>query len=317
MKRQYNKILVVVLLVLVGYFLIDRLQYEDQSSHVPQKFGATYMTMNNVYFEALNDSIRTVVEANGDVLITRDPLQDQEKQNDQIEEMLNEGVAAIFLNPVDWKKVKPALEKCKERGVPVFNIDSNVYDESYIVSSITSDNYEAGVQCARDMMRKVKEARIVIVSHTNINSTQLRVQGFLDTIAGHDTYQVVRQPEIIMELEYAMKEMTKILESGLAFDVVIGGNDPTALGALAALQRGRYEKAVLVYGVDGSPDGKAMIKAGYLEGSSAQSPMQVGTIAAETAYCYLDGKDIESNIIVPVTFVTRDNLDMFDIAGWQ
>lgn len=62
----------------------------------PLKFGATYMTMNNPYFTALNESIRQVVESNGDILITRDPSQDQERQNAQIQEMLDEGVP-VFL----------------------------------------------------------------------------------------------------------------------------------------------------------------------------------------------------------------------------
>ena len=100
----------------------------------PMKFGATYMTMNNPYFKVLNEGIKEVVESNGDILITRDPAQDQKKQNNQILEMLEEGVKAIFLNPVDWKGVEPALKACYEAEVPVFNIDTLVYDYSYVVS---------------------------------------------------------------------------------------------------------------------------------------------------------------------------------------
>ena len=49
--------------------------------HEARLFGATYMTRNNPYFDVLNEGIEEVVEANGDILLTRDPLQDQEKQN--------------------------------------------------------------------------------------------------------------------------------------------------------------------------------------------------------------------------------------------
>ena len=48
--------------------------------HEARLFGATYMTRNNPYFDVLNEGIEEVVEANGDILLTRDPLQDQEKQ---------------------------------------------------------------------------------------------------------------------------------------------------------------------------------------------------------------------------------------------
>ena len=47
-------------------------------------FGSTYMTRNNPFFDVLHESLEEVVEENGDILITRDPLQNQEKQNESI-----------------------------------------------------------------------------------------------------------------------------------------------------------------------------------------------------------------------------------------
>ena len=119
-----------------------------------------------------------VVEANGNYLITRDPATYQDKQNQQIYEMIEEGVEAIFINPVDWKGVKPALIACKEANIPVFNVDTYVYDTDLVVSVIASDNYNAGVQCAKDMMSKLDSADIVILDQPIINSITQRVQGF-------------------------------------------------------------------------------------------------------------------------------------------
>jgi len=308
-------IISVAFIILLGYIVL--FYQVERSVNTPRKFGATYMTMNNPYFPILNDGIKEVVEANGDILITRDPAQDQEKQNSQIYDMIEEGVAAIFLNPVDWKNVKPALIACKEAGIPVFNVDTEVYDKEYVVSIIASDNYNAGVQCAKDMMSKLDSADIVILDHPIINSIIQRIQGFKDTIRGNDNYRVVVQKSGGAELEIAMDVMNGIIESGVSFDVVMGGNDPTALGALAALESHHMTGDILIYGVDGSPDGKMMIKEGYLEGTSAQHPRQMGRIAAEVAYAYLNGEKVERNIVVPVDLITRDNLDEFTIDGWQ
>lgn len=319
-KYTYGMIMLICTMILLtgcGGKESNQAKDKENEEHTPRKFGATYMTMNNPYFESLDDSIEEVVVANGDVLITRDPAQDQEKQNEQIQEMLDEGVSAIFLNPVDWKAVKPALMKCKEAGVPIFNVDTYVYDDEYVTASILSDNYNAGVQIAHDMMKKRKSARIAIINHENINSTALRVQGFLDTIKGQEEYQIVIHEKITAELEVAMEITKNIIDEGIQFDVVLGGNDPTALGALAALQLRRIEDPILIYGIDGSPDGKTMIKQGFLEGSSAQFPIEIGNIAAETAYRYLNGELIESNIIVPVKLITQENLVEYDMAGWQ
>ncbi len=318
-RNKYKFILVIfgIILLLCGCGE-QALKVENQNEeHVPKKFGATYMTMNNPYFEALDDSLEEEIEANGDVLISRDPAQDQEKQNQQIEEMIEDGVVAIFLSPVDWKSVKPALIRCQEAGIPVFNVDTYVYDTEYVISSILSDNYNAGVQIANDVMRKRKRARIAIINHENINSTALRVQGFLDTIKGHEEYVVVVHEKITAELEVSMEITKRIIDDGIEFDVILGGNDPTALGALAALQLKRIDKNILIYGIDGSPDGKTMIKQGFLEGTSAQFPIEIGNTAAQKAYEYLSGEQVESNIIIPVKLITQENLNDYDIAGWQ
>lgn len=320
MKKKTGFILAAVLVfLLLASSINSQVQKKeiDFGSDIPLKFGATYMTMNNPYFIALNESIREVVEANGDILITRDPAQNQERQNAQILEMIEEGVVAIFANPVDWEKITPALQACQEAGVAVINVDTDVKDKEYVVSVIQSDNYQAGVLCAQDMMTKMDSARIVIMNHYNIKSTTQRVQGFLDTIEGYPQYEVVKEVSTTSELEVAMKSMQRILKTDLEFDVVLGGNDPTVLGALAALQLNHVKNRVLIYGIDGSPDAKAMIQQGYLEGTSAQRPIEIGRTAAETAYAYLRGEKVDKNITVDVTLITRSNLSEFDIDGWQ
>ncbi len=290
---------------------------ELPENHEPRVFGATYMQMNNPYFEILNNSIKEVVESNGDILITRDPAKDQQKQNEEIVEMIKDGVSAIFLNTVDWKAVKPALIACHEAGVPVFVMDTPVYDQEYTISLIASDNYNAGVQCAADLMKKMSGAKIVILYDESTGSIVSRIQGFKDTIAGNPAYEIVYEEQGMGELEVSMDVMNEFLKKGMEFDVVMGGNDPSALGALAALQANHMEKNVKIYGVDGSPDGKTMIRQGYMEGTSAQSPKQIGKTVAEKAYGYLNGKTIEKSIVIPVTLITKENLEQYDINGWQ
>lgn len=302
--------------VLAAMVFFPVIQIKKQMKQEPKKFGATYMTMNNPYFIALNESIREGIEANGDVLITRDPAQNQDRQNAQIKEMIDEGVTAIFLNPVDWTEVSEALELCKEAGVAVFNVDTNVYKKDMVESIIWSDNYQAGVQCAEDMMKKKEKADILIMKHYNVQSTNERVQGFLDTIEGHDEYKIVDEITITSEFEVAMEEMDRILDKDLKFDVVLGGNDPTALGALAGLQSNHVTEKILIYGIDGSPDAKEMIKKGYLEGTSSQQPVKMGKKAVETAYKYLRGEPVEKDIMIDVIMITNENLNDFDIDGW-
>ncbi|MBQ9063812.1 MAG: sugar ABC transporter substrate-binding protein [Blautia sp.] len=290
---------------------------EPGRDHEPRIMGATYMTRNNPFFEVVHEGISSVVEGNGDILISRDPSQNQEKQNEQIQEMIDEGIEVLFLNPVDWKTVTPALEACREAGVVVINVDTAVKEQEYVVTLIETDNYQAGVLCAEDMMRRVEKARIVILDNPIQMSITQRVQGFLDTIEGHDGYEVVYQKKSDGEFEVGAANMTEFLGMDIDFDVVLGGNDPDALGAFSALQQAGYEKDVLIYGIDGSPDFKAMILEGEVTGSSAQSPGTLGRTAAETAYQYLNGEEIEPYISIAPFMINIDNIGEYNVNDWE
>ena len=61
-------------------------------------------------------------------------------------------------------------------------VDTEVKDNKYVTYSIVSDNYDAGVQCAKDMMNKLDYANIVLLQHSTTRSGYLRIKGFEDTI---------------------------------------------------------------------------------------------------------------------------------------
>ena len=157
------------------------------------------MTRNNPYFDVLHEAIQEVVEANGDILISRNPCQDQEKQNDQIMEMIEEGIQVLFLNPVDLDKVRPALEECKKAGVVVIDIDTMVKDMEYVTAAIETDNYQAGVLCAQDMMKRLDHARIIVINNPIQASINNRIQGFMDTVADDPDYQGYCGKQVVPE----------------------------------------------------------------------------------------------------------------------
>lgn len=301
------------IIAVIGCSFADTAETVDK----PRLFGATYMTRNNPFFDVLHDALTQVVEGNGDILISRDPCQDQEKQNDQILEMIDEGIEVLFLNPVDWETVRPALVACQEAGVVVINIDTVVKDREYVTSIIETDNYQAGVLCAQDMMKRVDEAEIVLIDSPGQASINNRLQGFLDTIESNENYRIVYTGTSRGEFEISAKVMQEVLAEGVSFNVVLGGNDPSALGALATLQQRHREDGVLIYGIDGSPDFKAMLKLGYVTGTSAQSPETISRVAAEIAYKYLSGEEVPDYLGIEPYMITGENLDQYEVNGWQ
>ena len=223
----------------------------------------------------------------------------------------------LFLNPVDLDKVRPALEACKEAGVVVIDIDTMVKDMEYVTAAIETDNYQAGVLCAQDMMNRMDHARIVVINNPIQASINNRIQGFMDTVADYPAYKVIAEAGGAGEFEVSADAMAVLLKKYIDFDVVMGGNDPTALGALATLQQYHREDGVLIYGIDGSPDFKSMLKLGYVTATSMQSPITIGRVAAETAYQYLDGQKVDPYISIEPTLITSENLGDYEINGWQ
>ena len=282
-----------------------------------KKFGATYMTMNNPFFGAMNEAIKKAVEANGDTLITLDPALDEVKQISQVEDMLAQGVSAIFLNPVDWQGVAPALLACKEAGVPIINVDAPVYDEEYVACIVASDNLSAGLICGEDMLKRIKGGKVVILEHPTAKSGVDRILKFDEIVKAHPEFTIAARQSSEGQLEIAMPVMENIIQANPDIAAVMCLNDPTALGAIAALRAADALKGVLVYGVDGSPDAKKMIKDGMMTGTAAQSPINIGIVATEMAYKILNGEQVEKHVLVPVQLITADNVDEFGLDGWQ
>lgn len=198
--------------------------------------GATYMTMNNPFYQELDVRLQAAVEARGDRLLTRDGVMDQDRQNQEIADLLDMGVSAILLNPVDWEKVSDGLQMAAQAGVPVIVIDAPVKDDSLVASTILSDNYQAGVQCAEHLLSVRDSASILLLEHITARSGADRIQGFLDTIAGHEGFAVVGAGSSDGQIENAMPVMEQLLAEHPEADVVMALNDPSALGALAAIE---------------------------------------------------------------------------------
>ena len=309
----------IILILLISACLLGACikKEETKLNKENYKFGATYMTLNNPFFVALNNGIKDVIEANGDILIALDPALDSEKQVEQIEDLISQDVDAIFLNPADWKAIRPALEAAKKAGIPIINVDAPVFDTELVASIIASNNYNTGVICANDMMRKLKSAKIVILEHPTAKSAIDRTQGFVDTIANLEQYEIVARESSEGQLEQAMPVMEKIIEENPTIDVVMALNDPTAMGALAALQASEREEGVLIYGVDGAPETKQMIRDEKITATAAQSPIKIGKRAAAVAYDLLSGKEVMKEISVDVIFIDKDNVMQYGMTDWQ
>lgn len=317
MKRFYKNMTYIIIFFMV--LIIFTVTYNIYTVPVAKHkiFGVSYMTMNNPFYKIINNEILKVVEKNNDTLITLDPELDVDKQNEQIYKFIDAKVDGIFINPIDFEQIEPALQAAKRANIPVIIIDAPVSDESLVNCTIVSDNYDAGVQCAKDMMERLDSANIVLLKHTTAKSAKERIEGFLSVIDNNKKYKVINEAECDGQLEIAMPKMQEIIAETPDIDVVMALNDPSALGALAALEKNN-KNDVMVYGIDGTPEIKALIgRNQMIVGTVAQSPIKMGQIAVENMYNILNGKKVEKNIIIPISLINKENLFKYDEDRWQ
>ena len=280
-------------------------------------FGATYMTMNNPYFQMLDAQIQGLLELNGDALITRDAAMDQDRQNREIRELVDAGVCAIFMTPVEWDTSKEGLQIAADAGVPVIVVDAPVQDPELAACSVLSDNYQAGVLCAQHLLSVRESANILLLEHITARSGADRIQGFKDTIAGHEGFVILGSGESDGQIENAMPVMEQLLQEYPEADVLMALNDPSAFGGLAAIEGAGLTDRFLVYSVDGSPEGKAMVSSGFLTATCAQFPSRIAQEAVKQAYAAISGGCEHNEVIVSVELLTEENVGKYGIDGWQ
>ena len=280
-----------------------------------EKIGYTCMDGTNPFFVALEGSIREVVEANGDELISLDPQNSNEKQIAQIEDMISQGIVAMFVNPVDRDGITPGLDKLEEAGIPMFGFDTEVTDIDKLVTYAGSDNYNAGYVCGLDLVEKCPDGgNIIVLDSPTMQSVVDRTNGFLDAIEGHG-FTVAQQIDCMGNQEQGNLNGTDALTACPDAVAIFGGNDPTALGAAAAADAA--QSSALIYGVDGSPDIKALIAEGKVTGTGAQSPMTIGKTIAELYYKWKAGEEVEARYPIPTFMINSDNIDEYNNGGWQ
>jgi ribose transport system substrate-binding protein len=275
------------------------------------------MQLSNPFFTILEQTIRKQVEANGDVLITTDPAMDPVKQINQIEDLISQKIDAIFLNPVDWEAIRPALAALNSAKIPVINFDAEVKDMDLVTAYAGSDNKNAGYVCGVDLVKRFPNGGpIAILDSPTMNSVRDRIDGFYEAIEGKG-FNVVYQKDSLGDLPTAMRNTEDLLQSNPEVVAIMGGNDPTALGALAACKTANRTD-VLIYGVDGSPEAKAAIaEGGQFAGSGAQSPIAIAEESVKLGYKVLKGEPYDKRIPVKTFMINKENVEQYGTAGWQ
>lgn len=247
-------------------------------------------------------------------MILCDSQSDSAKQLDQISDLLQQGVKAILLIPIDSNSIQSGLREAKDAGVPVFIFDTPAYGPG-VISNIASDNYSAGVIAGAALRRGLNgKGKIMLMGTTGSEASTKRIDGVKSQVLGDGSEIEIVLEEIIQT--HTTDEALTIMENSLQSVPDLAGvftiGDSFAIGICAALQANGYAPGeVLVTSVDGTNAALERIKSGYLLATAAQPAKQMGFETVRTALQYLKGEKVEENILLPCTEVNKDSLDTY------
>ena len=285
--------------------------------------GYAPATLNNAFWLAVKDGVQAAIDEKGiEVeLVDIDANGDQSIMNDGIANLLSSGVDAILCAPADSNAVGSALEQCQQAGVPVINFDTPVPNADQVETIIASDNYNAGYVVGKDAAEKMEDGAKILVLHSpRASACVQRYEGFVAALeeSGKE-YTEVNNLDGQGATEVSMTLTADALVADPDLQVIFAVNDPSAMGAINAIQQATVELTndIMVYGVDGNPDAKKLIESGEMEGTGSQSPETLGYDSMMAAFDVLEGKEIDKEIVVDTFLITAENVAEFGTDGWQ
>ena len=279
------------------------------------KIGVTCMDLTNPFFKLIANVMQEEAAKYGYEVVALSGELDPAKQNNQLSDFVAQGYDAIFLNPVDSKAAGEGVKKAHKAGIPVFTYDVQVTDEKakdLIVSHIGSDNYQGGLLAGESMMKVTgDQGKVAIITYPEVTSCILRVNGFKDYLKEHDSKLV-----IVTELSgkgnrsdgYAVA--TDILTAYPDIVGIFAINDPSGLGAYAAVFKAGKTEQVTIVAFDASPAGKQAVFEKKLYDSPQQFPRKMAKGTVEAFIKYLNGEEVpKKNFIQCAHYYYEDSVN--------
>lgn len=278
-----------------------------------EKVVAIQMPMAHPYCTAIINGAKPTLEAAGYKVLVKEGDGTSDGQLADIEDFVVRAVDAIILFPWDSSAVRASLDASKSANIPVFIVDNPIEDTEMVISQVATDNYLAGVANAEALIKDLGgEGKIAILDTPENNSSLLRANGFVETLAEKaPNIEIISQQNYNADQTKAMNIMEDILQVNDDIDAVFVCNEPGAFGAYAAIEAAG-KNDIKIYTVDGSKDGIAMVKEGKITGIAAQQPELMGKTAAEQAIKYFNGEETTANIPLDIMYVTAENVDSWD-----
>ncbi len=284
-----------------------------------QAAGATYaMVQINeqaLFFNQMMTGAQQAAKEAGVSLVVYNANDQPSAQNDAIEAYIQQKVQGIIVDAIDVNGIMPAVQEAAKAGIPVVAVDA-VLPAGPQIGQVGVDNTKAGQMLADVFLPYVKahlggKAKIGVVGALNSFIQNQRQKGFMDAVTstpGITTAGVVDGRNV---QDTALSVAETLLTGNPDMNVIYATGEPALLGAIAAVQSQGRQADVKIFGWDLTVQAIQGIDAGFVVAVVQQDPSGMGAAALKALIAKSKGETVPAAIPVPVTIVTKANVDPY------
>lgn len=284
----------------------DEGESSDKSSDDSVKVGMSISTLNNPFFVTLREGAEEAAEETGYEIVVTDAQDDASTQLSDIEDLLQQDIDVLMVNPVDSEAVATAIESANSEDVPVITVDRSA-EGGEVVTHIASDNVAGGEMAADFIVEQLGDSGklVELQGVPGASATRERGEGFHNVVDEQDGLEVVAKQTANFNRSEGLTVMENILQSTDQIDAVFAHNDEMALGAVEALKSKGMLEDVIVVGFDATDDAVAAVEEGTMDATIAQQPKVIGDKAIEAVGKIVNDETIDEFIPVELQLVTE------------
>lgn len=250
-------------------------------------------------------------------LMIEDAANDQNRQNDQIAGLLDAGIDALVVNPVDRTSAVYLIDMAKRAHIPIilvnrepFRGDLDRYELAYYVGIDPKEQGELSGQLAARYFLDHPSADkngdgvmqiVMLKGEPGHQDAEHRTQSSLKAILSFGvTPEVLAQDSGMWERSQGQEKMAGFLNAfGDSIECVLCNNDDMALGAIDALKAAGYFSSgrfMPVLGIDATAPALEALRAGTLYGTVMNDAREQARAVLELALLLSSGAAITEDV---------------------
>lgn len=279
------------------------------------KIALVQINQQALFFNQMNEGAQKAADAAGAELVIFNANNDPAAQNNAVETYVNEKVNGIIVVAIDTNGVMPAVEAADKAGIPVVAVDAILPDGPQ-KAQIGVDNEAAGRLIGEHFLKYMDadmggKATLGIVGALNSTIQNIRQKGFEEVVKANSNVTMAGVADGRNVQENALAASENLITANPNLTALYATGEPALLGVVAAVESQGKQDQVKVVGWDLTAQAIKGIDAGYVVGVIQQDPAGMGAAAVDSLIKVINGGTVEKNIAVPVTIVTKENVEPY------